>query len=434
MAKLIKHYLEKVKRYAKADIIKVFSFTAISTLVKMLTGFISIKVVAVIIGPAGIALLGQLNNFSSIVMTAASGGINNGITKYIAEYKDSPSKVRLFISSALRITIVMSFLISLGLIVFAKYLSQVILLSPSYSYVFILFGLTLIFFSLNGYLMSILNGYKEFKKFVKINIITSITGAFFTVCLVWFWQLKGALISAVTYQSVVFFITLILISKSSWFTLNNFNIRFSKVILKKYLNYSLMTIVTAATVPVSQIVIRSYVINHFSAAEAGLWEGINRISGMYLMVITSSFGVYYLPRLSEIKVKTELRNEILTAYKVILPVLIIGIFWIYLLRDFIVNILFSAEFYSMRDLFIWQLFGDLFKICSWLLAFILIAKSMTRIFIITELVFSSLYVVLSISLLKFGLVGVTQAYLITYLLYFIFMIVYFRNIFFNNSK
>ena len=79
----------------------------------MLTGFISIKVVAVIIGPTGIALLGQLNNFSSIIMTAASGGINNGITKYVAEHKESPSKIRLFLSTALQITIILSFIVGL---------------------------------------------------------------------------------------------------------------------------------------------------------------------------------------------------------------------------------------------------------------------------------------------------------------------------------
>ena len=70
------------------DIVRVFSFTAVATLVKMLTGLISVKVVASIIGPAGVALVGQLNNFTSIAMTVSSGGINSGITKYIAEYKE----------------------------------------------------------------------------------------------------------------------------------------------------------------------------------------------------------------------------------------------------------------------------------------------------------------------------------------------------------
>lgn len=419
----------RLKSLVKTDIIKVFSFTAISTLVKMLTGFISVKVVAVIIGPAGIALLGQLSNFSSIIMTAASGGINNGITKYVAEYKESPSKVKIFLSTALQITILLSIIIGLVLIIFASYFSRIILLDSSYSYVFVLFGITLTLYTLNGYLMSVLNGFKEFKKFVKISIITSIIGVFFTVGLVYFWQLKGALISAVTYQSIAFFVTLLMTIKSHWFASKNFNIRFSKVVLKKYLSYSLMTIVSAATIPVSQLFIRGYVIAHLSATEAGWWEGINRISGMYLMVITSSFGVYYLPRLSEINNKQELRKEIFTAYKVIIPALIVCFFGIYIFRDFIIRILFTPEFYPMRNLFIWQLIGDLFKISTWLIGVTFIAKALTKLYIFNEIFFSILFVGFAILLIKhYGVVGVTIAYMLNYIIGLIFMIIVFKKV------
>lgn len=426
---MIKLLLQRFKSLVKTDIIKVFSFTAISTLVKMLTGFISIKVVAVIIGPSGIALLGQLNNFSSIIMTAASGGINNGITKYVAEYKESPRKVRLFLSTALQITIILSIITGLVLILIASYLSRIILLDSSYSYVFVLFGITLTLYTLNGYMMSVLNGFKEFKKFVNISIVTSIIGVFFTVGLVYFWQLKGALISAVTYQSISFFVTLLLTIKSPWVSSKIFNIRFSKVVLKKYLSYSLMTIVSAATIPVSQLFIRGYVIAHLSATEAGWWEGMNRISGMYLMVITSSFGVYYLPRLSEIKDNHELRKEIFVAYKVIIPALIVCFLGIYIFRDFIVRILFTPDFYPMRNLFAWQLIGDLFKISSWLLAFLMVAKSLTRLYVITEILFSALFVGISVLFLQNNqVVGVTQAYVIVYFIYFLTMLIIFKNL------
>ena len=82
------------QRALKADIVKVFSFTAMSTVVKMLTGLISVKVVASIIGPSGVALVGQLNNFATIAMSLASGGINNGITKYVAEYKEDKERIK----------------------------------------------------------------------------------------------------------------------------------------------------------------------------------------------------------------------------------------------------------------------------------------------------------------------------------------------------
>ena len=95
-----------VQRLLGIDIIKVFSMNALATLIRMLTGMISVKVVAAIIGPAGIALLGQLNNFSTIILTLAQGGINNGITKYVAEHKENDDVIKKYLSNALRITVI----------------------------------------------------------------------------------------------------------------------------------------------------------------------------------------------------------------------------------------------------------------------------------------------------------------------------------------
>ncbi len=412
----------------KAEILRVFSFTAISTLVKMLTSFITVKVVAVVIGPTGIALLGQLNNFTNILMTVASGGINNGITKHIAENKDAPRKIQLFLSTALHITLFLSAFCGLSLILFASTLSHLILSDVKYSYVFILFGITITLYTLNSFILSVLNGYKDFKKFINISIVTSLVGAIFTVGLVWVWNLKGALISVVTYQSVVFFITLFMVVKSKWLTITNFNKHFSKSVLKKYLGYSLMTLVTAATVPISQLLIRSYVITNLSITEAGWWEAINRISGMYLLVITSSFGVYYLPRLSEIKDKNELKKEIFTAYKIVLPIITVGFTLIYFGRDIIIRILFTKEFYPMRDLFVWQLGGDLIKISTWLLGYTLIAKSFVKIYIINELLFSLIFILLSLYLIKyFGITGILMANILNGIISFSFIFFVFKS-------
>jgi O-antigen/teichoic acid export membrane protein len=426
---MIKLLLLHFNRISKKGLIKVFSFTAISTFVRMLTGFISVKVVALVIGPGGIALLGQLSNFSSIVMTLSSGGINNGITKFVAEYKESPGKLRLVLRAGLQITITLSMIIGVVLILFAKFFSKLILFDASYSYVFSLFGSTLMLYTLNGYLMSILNGYKEFEKFVKISITTSIIGGGVSVGLVYFWELKGALISAVTHQSIAFFITLLMIRNSPWFDFKNINIPFSKVVLKKYLNYSLMAIVSAATIPLSQLFIRGFVIDKLSVTEAGWWEGMNRISGMYLMIITSSFGVYYLPRLSEIKDKNELREEIFTAFKVILPIMIFCFLGIYFFRDLIIKILFTPDFYPMRDLFGWQLLGDFFKISAWLIGMTFIAKSLTILYIFNEIFFSLLFVALSILFLKNnGIIGVSIAYTVDYIVGLFFMIIVFNKV------
>lgn len=204
---------------------------------------------------------------------------------------------------------------------------------------------------------------------------------------------------------------------------------------KKYFRYTLMTLTTTATVPVSQMLLRGYVISEISPVEAGWWEAMNRVSNMYLMIITSSFSVYYLPRLSELSNSKELRQEIFKSYKVIIPMLLGGFTLVYLLRTIVICILFTPEFLPMENLFIWQLLGDFFKICSWLLAFLMVAKSMTKTFIATEIIFALIFVGLGFLFMHWsGVLGITQGYLVSYILYMICMVIYFKNLLMGKNE
>lgn len=431
MRELVLNLIVLFHRVVRIDMVKIFSFTAMSTLVKMLTGLISVKVVATIIGPTGVALIGQLNNFSSIIMTVGSGGINSGITKYIAEYREDKDKITFLLSAALRITIICSLTAGVLMILFHHYLSEYIMLSPEYGYIFVIFGFTVLLYALNMMLTSIINGFKEFKKYVRINIANSIVGLVFTLSMVLLWGLKGALISAVTYQSIMLFVTLWMVRKLPWLKGYYFKKKLSLSISKKYFSYTMMTMTACTLGPLSQMLLRGYVISEISAIEAGWWEAMNRISGMYLMIITTSFTVYYLPRLSEISDSEELKKEILRSYKIIIPMLVIAFLFIYVLRRLIIQILFTPIFCPMENLFIWQLLGDFFKISSWLLAFLMVAKSMTRIYITTEIVFSLLFIGLGFLFMQWnGIVGITQGYLINYILYMLTMVFIFRKLLF----
>lgn len=435
MAGLISRSFEIVKRAAKADIVKVFSLTSISTLVKMCTGLVSVKVVASIIGPAGVALVGQLNNFSTIALSLATGGINSGVTKYVAEYKKDLSNVKLYIATAFKIVVSCSLLVGIILLLGCRIISQVVMLTPEYWYVFAIFGFTIIFYGLNNLIVSIVNGYKQFNKYVKVNIVSSVFGVAFTVCLVLIWGLSGALVSAVTFQSLMIGVSLIMLRNLEWLNKDFFLGQFKKAIASKYFRYSLMTLTSAMTVPITQMLLRGYVMAEISEVEAGWWEGMNRISHMYLMVITSSFSVYYLPRMSEIHDKDELRNEIYKSYKVIIPMLLLCFTIIYLLRFFIIRILFTPEFLPMSKLFIWQMAGDFFKICSWLLAYLMVAKAMTKLYVSTEICFSFSYIGLGLLFAHLnGVIGLNQAYLVNYFIYSIIMTLCFKNILFNISK
>lgn len=425
----------KINFIFRSDLLKVFSFTGLSTLVKLLTSYVTLKVVASIIGPSGIALIGQLQNFINILITLGGGGINNGVVKYVSEYKEEETKLHQYLKNGFKITVYFSLICGVSLILLSKYLGQWILLDSSYYYVFIYFGISLLFMSMNNYLLSVINGFKEFRKFVLINIITSIVGLLFTVALVLFMHIKGALIATVTYQSVIFFITVLFLRKNNWLSAKILWGSWDPAIIRKFLSYSSMSLVSVATIPVSQLIIRGFLIKNYSMDVAGYWEGMNRISGLYLMFVTTSLSVYYLPKLSELKSAGHLRIEIVKTYKIITPIIAASLLMIYLLKDLVINILFTKDFYPMKDLFSWQLLGDFFKVVSWILAFVMVAKSMTKIYIITEIAFSVFLVVLSIVFINnFGVVGATISYCLNYFLYFVVMIIIFKKLLFKTHE
>jgi len=417
--------IAKTKKILSSDLVKVFSYTGFSTLIKLITSYVTVKVVASIIGPSGVALVGQLQNFTSIFTTVGAGGINNGVVKYVSEYKEDKTTLQKYLKNGFKLTAYFSGISSLFLIALSTYLSRWVLFEEKYHYLFILFGLNLMLLSFNNFFLSVLNGFKEFKKFVNINIFTNIISLIFTVILVWIYGLKGALISLVTYQGFILLITLFYLKKKSWFSKQLWG-NWDKQIVRKYFSYTLMALVTAMTLPVSQLLIRGYIIKEYSITDAGFWEGINKISAMYLMFITTSFSVYYLPKLAEITDNNILRKEIFKTYKIITPLIFITLVMIYLLKDVVINILFTKEFYPMKELFLWQLIGDFFKIMSWLLAFVMVAKSMTKMYIITEILFATSLVLLSYYFIDhFGILGSTQSYCINYFLYFVVMVVVF---------
>ena len=407
-------------------LIKTSVLTAISTIIKVISAFVINKVIAIYVGPSGLAIVGQLQNFMELIVTFSNGAITNGIVKYTAEYQTIEDKQKVF-STSIIISLVCSLIVSIFLFGFSGYLSELILKDTQYSSVFIIFGLTVFLFALNTVLMSILNGQKEIKKYVLVNIVSSIFSLFFTSFLIMQLNLMGAMYALVTNQSIIFFVTLAFVIKSNWFKLEYFRQGIDKETLLKLGKYSLMAITTALTVPVSHLIIRNHIGENLGWDSAGYWQGIWYISTMYLMIITTSLGVYYLPKLSEIQDNAELRKEIFNGYKIIMPIVIIMSILIFLLKEYIILIAFSDKFMPMMELFAWQLIGDVIKIASFLLAYLMLAKAMTKIFIYTEVGFSVLFVLFSIYFINtFGLIGITYAFSLNYFLYLVAMIFIFR--------
>jgi PST family polysaccharide transporter len=413
------------------SLLKTSFWSFIATLIRIINGFIVNKVVALYVGPAGMAQLGQFSNFISIALNLGCGGLNNGLVKYTAENKDDPEVMRRILSTGFTMSLFFSTLVSLFILLFRGPLSTYAVKDQQYQSIIVIFGVTLIFFVFNNFLVSILTGYKAIQKVFIINIIISVVSLFLTIFLVSVLSLYGALLSYAVGQSVVFFAAFFIFMKSSYFNSKDFVLRVDREYLLKLLKYSFMALVSAVSLPCSLMFLRNYIGNTLSWDEAGFWQGVLRVSDYYLLAVISTLNIYYLPRLSELKDYRSIRSELFNTYKMVMPVVILMCAAIYITRDLIIRVLFTESFVPMRELFAVQLAGDIFKIAGWLLGYLPIAKGMGKVVVISEVAYNSCFIILSVLLIdRIGLTGVTYGFAVTNLLYFIVMAFFFRKLLF----
>ena len=394
----------------------------VAVLIKTATLFLLNKILAVYVGPAGYAAIGQFQNFIQMVTAFSGSAINTAIIKYTAEYHEDETKQRAIWKTAGSIVFLFSLVFSVLIILFQKQLSNYIFHTSQYQSVFVWFAVFLLLFNFNALFLAILNGKKEILKLVIANIAGSVFALIITSVLAIQYKLYGALVGLSIYQSLAFFVTLFLCYRADWF---KFSYLFGKIdsdISRKFASFALMALVSALCVPLSQMLIRSHLTSEFGLVHAGYWEAMVRLSGAYLMMVTTTLGVYYLPRLAELKELSDIKKEVYLGYKFIFPLALLGGLCVFLLKDWVIVILFSESFLPMRELVLWQMIGDSLKIGSWILAYLMLSKAMTRLFITTEILFSITLVVFTyIATDVLGFVGVTVAYLVNYALYWVVM-------------
>lgn len=408
-------------------LIRTSLLNGIAVAIKMLTLLGINKILAVYVGPAGYAALGQFQNAVQMITTFASGAINTGVTKYTAEYHDDEAKQHRVWRTAGTIALAGSLVTGALIAVFNQPLAAWFLKDSSYGGVFLWFAATLVLFTFNTLLLAILNGKKEITRYVLANIAGSIFALLVTGTMAIRFGLYGALVALAVYQSLTFFVTLLLCYKAPWFKISYLFGRIEKKIAVNLGKYTAMALTSAACVPISHILVRNHLGETFGWDAAGYWEAMWRLSGAYLVLVTTTLSVYYLPKLSELSNSNEIKKEIIQGYRVILPVAALSGFAIYLFRDVIIELLFTSDFSAMRDLFAWQIIGDTLKIGSWILAYVMLGNAMFKPFMALEIVFAAGFVALTwLFTASMGVAGVVVAHAVNYAIYWIVVTVIIR--------
>jgi PST family polysaccharide transporter len=402
------------------NLLKTSLLSGISSCVRIISGIVITKFVAIFAGPAGLAVIGQLQNVINVSMLITGDFLKTATTKYTAEYHEKNEEKYKIWSSALKVILCLNIFVFFVFFLFSNEIAGYFLNDVELSYVFRVFSIGLPFFVLNSFLLAILNGQKEIKSYILLNITLSLVSLALVCVLCFSFGLQGALIAYAINQSFVFLVTIIAVKKKEWFKANYFFYKTELRQYKKLFGFALITFSSILASNVSVVYIRSYLIDNLSLSLAGNWQAMWALSQISFSLITTSLTTYLLPTLSQLHEKCLIHKEVISAFKIIFPIIVLISLIMYVLRDVIILILYTAEFSAMRDLFLWQLLGNSIKVLGWLFGYVLVAKGMVRYTVSTEIIFAMTWCVSSSYLVDaFGLIGAVYAFTINALLHLI---------------
>ncbi len=413
---MIRKIIESNKIFAK-----IASIGFVTTFTRALINLIISKVLAVHLGPSGMAIYGQLINYSALLTNISTGSTTTGIVKLSAENKDNRLYLDRLFSTVFKINLYLGGLVFVFFCVFVTPLSVLIFGDESYRSVIFMMGLSAFFFGVNLVIPSILNGLGHFRQFFYYNIVLNFALLTCIVVLVNFLGVKGALQAYLLSQIITFFLMIWQTYKVGAINIKYFMDKvFDKKIVKSLASFTIMSFTAVLLVNFSQIIIRNNVINAFSQEKAGLWEGMLKISSAYFNILVSSLSIYYLPKIASFNQRSLFVKEFVYLFKIIAPCMLLLFTCIFLFRVPIINTLFTEQFLPIENYFLPVLIGDFFKWIGWLFSYILIAKSALNLYLLNEIMAFCIFIGLTYFGSSFlGEIGLYYGYATTYFLYMI---------------
>ena len=398
--------------------LKASTSTAIAQAARMLSGLIVIKMIAVSLGTEGFGRLGHFMSLISVLSVLAGGGILNGIVKYVAEYKSSPSRLHAFLSCAGAYSLLFSVLVCLVLSLFARQISLLLFDTDQYGSLIVFLAFIQFAYGVVSFCNGIINGLTETVKFAKISIVGTALGLPISCFCILQYGFVGAVVGLAVINACLLIPSLIAVMRLD--LLQKIKLRFNRLDFKNIARFSSMQMVSLATLPLAEIFVRSLIAQYFGWQETGLWQSLMRLSAVYIGFFTMFLAAYYMPVLSSITDRRKSFNHVVKYLLGVGGAFIVIAVLVYVMRYYVFLIIFSKEFVIPANYVLYQLIGDFFKILSYVIGFLIVAKAKSTLYILGEFVQTGLYLGLAIIAIRSGQVeNVFVIYAFSNFLYFL---------------
>lgn len=399
---------------------KALVWTAASTAIKIAAGLLVLKLLAVSFGPEGVGQAGNFRQLITVLGVLAGAGIFNGVTTCVAQYQQQPQQLRAVTGTASAMVLGFSTLLALIFLVAAEPLSRALFGHTGYASVVRIAAFLQLGIAWANLTLALLKGFRDARGNALALIVGSLMGVLGYVLCWWLGGYAGALIGLALVPALLVFPALWMLRRHrDVLPLRWLKPMWQPDLARHLAKFTLMALMTSVTLPVAWVMMRNLLAQQQGWAQVGLWQGVTSISDAYLQFITATFSIWLLPTLARLEYKPQIAREIGRVLRFILPAVAVASFAVWLLRDVAICLLFSAQFAAMRDLFVWQLCGDVFKVGAYVFGYLIIAKASLRFYLLTEISQFMLLTAFSRWLIPLhGTAGAAQAYMATYILYF----------------
>ena len=404
---------------------QIFKATSIFGGIQVLNIGVSIiksKVVAVLLGPAGLGIITIFNTTSTLIASCTNLGVNVSSVKAIAVANQSEAAmsqpiVIAVIKKLIWLTGTLGMLVT---VIASPWLSKISFGNTSYTFSFMLLGLSLLALQISNGQNGILQGLRQVKLIALSSLIGSIFGLIISIPLYFFFGAKG-IVPGIVASSMAAVLT-------SWYFLQKLKLpsisvdfttikKEGKQIIKLGFLISLTSIFPATVA----YIVRLFIANYGSIEDVGLYTAGFAIVGTYVGMVFAAMGTDYYPSLAEVadnntKCNQKVNQQLLMSILILVPILIILIVFI----KIGIVILYSNKFVGTVTMIQWASVGVYFQAFSFCIAYLFLAKGDGKLFFWNELIPNIYTLIINcVAYYILGLEGMGISYLIAYLFYFI---------------
>lgn len=353
----------------------------------ILISIIRSKFIAVLLGPSGMGIIGLLTSATGLISGMTNFGLGTSAVKDIAAANETGNsqRIALVVRVYRRLIWVTGIIGTLATLLLSSWLSQITFGNRDYTIAFIWISITLLINQLTSGQLVILQGMRKLKNLAKANLFGSILGLIITLLLYFYWGVKG-IVPGIIASSVI---TLLL----SWIFARKLEFQAIHIPLENTFTEGKFMLRMGFFISLSSLLsvgiaylIRIFISQISSVEQVGLYNAGFAIIYTYFGLVFNAMGTDYYPRLSAVAhndehCKDTINKQIEIALLIISPMLIIFLVFI----NWIIILLYSKTFVGINDMIHWAALGMFFKISSWSIAYIFLAKGDSKLFFILEL-------------------------------------------------